>query len=244
MKRAKMMLFIGFLCFSQVVFGQVINDLELSEFGGYPDGSDVTPAWNAAIQAARTGPAKTIHLDAGQYYFYTRPGPIDSAIRILGDGKSSTVLRRAFSGGDFIVVRGLGSSIQDLTIWAEEGTTGGVGLHIISDEQAPGGHNDFRNIWITGMGTYALPLFLDGLKRTSSPNGLRGTRLDNVTVFNGTWYTAELWNCINCQWYGGAIHQGFGTVHKLVIGGPLSTNNRIDLLYEKNNAIIWSNSLR
>jgi hypothetical protein len=99
-------------------------------------------------------------------------------------------------------------------------------------------------VWITGEGTYTLPLFLDGLNRTVAPIGLRTVRLDNVTVFNGTWWAVEWWNCVSCEWFGGGVYQGFGTTQAIVVGGPQSQNNYINAHIDWPASYVWPGSFR
>jgi hypothetical protein len=230
--------------------------LEIGAFGGRPDGSNTTPAWNAAIAAAVAGSDKTIHFPAGDYTFSTPPGPLSGSVRIVGEGQMNTVLHRAYQGNpstdcglggmpasaacDFIVIRGKGSSLRDLTILADSRTAGGTGLHIVADAADAGGYHDIRNVWITGgasprtglsdaSGTYLIPLFLDGTQRPSGPlEGLRVVYLDNVTVWQGTWWAVDWWNCVACEWIGGGVYQGGGTTQNVSVGGPISQRNYLN----------------
>ena len=77
--------------------------LEIVSYGAAPDGSDCTPALNAAIADALAGDQKQIHVPAGQWTFRTPPQPLSAGVGLVGEGKSTTILTRAYSGGEFLV---------------------------------------------------------------------------------------------------------------------------------------------
>jgi hypothetical protein len=219
--------------------------MNIETYGGLPDGSNTTPALNAAVQAAITGADKSVHFNAGAYSFLTTPATIPGLVRISGEGKSSTTLHRNYQGGEFLLATGNGFGLRDLTLWAEAGTSGGVALHLLaSNTVGAGGNHEIENVWITGQGTWMLPLLLDGIERTVAPAGLRTVSLKNVSLFNATWWGAEFWNCVGCEWFGGGCYQGFGTTQAIVVGGALSTKNYINADIDYAASTIWAGSLR
>lgn len=219
--------------------------MHISDFNGYPDGTDTTPALNAAVSAAIATDDKTIYFSAGQYSFQTIPNAFPSLIRLVGQGLSATVFRRAYSGGKFLTLTGNGCGVKDLTLYANSGTSGGYGIHMIaSDTLGAGGNHQIENVWITGKGTWAIPLFLDGINKLQAPAGLRTVHLTNVSVFNATLWAAEFWNCVSCEWFGGGAYQGFGTTQALAVGGALGTKNRIDANIDWAASTVWAGQMR
>src|SRR5690349_528795 len=125
--------------------------LEIVSYGAVPDGSDCTPALNAAIADALAGDQKQIHVPAGQWTFRTPPQPLSAGVGLVGEGKSTTILTRAYSGGEFLVIYNQGTILRDFTIWAGPGTSGGIAIHAVSDDapHGAGGNHLFQNLWVT-----------------------------------------------------------------------------------------------
>jgi hypothetical protein len=205
--------------------------LELTDFGAKADGSDCTPALNAALAAA-SGPTRTIHIPAGEWAFLTQPNVFTMSQRLIGEGKHVTYLTFGLSNSHFIQMQSSGAGLRELSLLAGAGTSGSVALRgFTSDDPAigAGGNHVIEDVWITSKvgATWAIPLFLDGAARTIAPAGIRTVALRNVTVFNATLWAVEWWNTIACEWYGGGAYQGAGTTQSLAIGGPLATENLI-----------------
>ncbi len=230
--------------------------LDIADFGGWPDGSDTTPAWNAALAAAQTGPDRTIRFGQGSYFFDDFPDPITAdGITITGIGQWTTHLVRTFSTApfeNFIELQGRGSLISRLEIATAPGTTGGRGLAIIATNfTAPGGKHKIEDVRISGVlvdgvhqGTWAVPLFLRGDQRTINPAGMRVVHLSNVAVFDGTMWAAVLWGCISCNWFGGGAWQGSGTTQGIAVGGAGGQKNRIDADIDWRASVIWFGQMR
>jgi len=217
--------------------------LDIADYDGAADGSDTSPALKAAVKAALGGCSKVIRFGAGTYHFTTPPPTLTGGVSLVGQGKSTTVLERDYSDGEFLVVREQGTRLQDLTLWAGPGTSGGVALHLIADAAAAGGNHVIESVWITGPGAWTLPLFLDGLNRTMAPIGIRTVTLIDVSVFQATRWAAEWWNAVGCTWSGGGAYQGSGMTDRIVVGGALSQLNLIDAIIDPNSAI-WPGALR
>jgi hypothetical protein len=196
---------------------------------------DSTTAWNGAIARAVAGTDKIVHLYACTYHFQSTPAPISHGIEVLGQGMYTTYLERDYSPGhgcaasacEFISTVDIGETIKDLAIFAARGTSGGWGLHAISTDARKGNDVILDNVYISGYGTYSLPVFLDGQKSLQPPEGIRKVNFTNVTVFNGTWHGFVCWNCVGMSWHGGGLWEGFGTTQDAIVGGPLSTQNMI-----------------
>lgn len=219
--------------------------LDFSTFGGVPGGPDNTQAFNSALKEACNGTDREIYFPAGTYNFYYPPDPNQCGVTLRGSGEWFTILQRQYSDGEFIQFHGNGGGLKDIAIWAARGTSGGVGLHLkASNLIGPGGNQILQNVVISGYGTYTLPLFLDGAERTVEPTGIRTVFMQNVKVFNSTWWAVEFWNAIGCEWFGGGAWQGYGTYQGIAVGGPLSTGNRIDAMIDWKSSYVWPGTLR
>ena len=166
-------------------------------------------------------------------HFATPPNPIQGGIEVIGQGLTATYLERDYQPGatvasaEFILVYDIGSSMRDLSLFAGRGTSNGIALHLIETDARRGGWNVFSDLYISGYGTYTIPVFLDGTLKVTQPKGARDITFRNVSIFNATSTTFECWNCINFQWLGGGYWQGAGTVQTLEVGGPLSTGDML-----------------
>jgi len=250
MKRSELLPFVA-LVFAVVGMTGTAWALEIADYGGYPDGSDTTPALNAALVDACGGSDRTVHFLAGEYAFLTPPAPLCSAIRLVGEGDYATKLTRGYSSADFLVGYGLGIYVRDLAIWTADGTSGGIGLHLIaSDATGPGGKHVIENVRVLGgtaelpLGTFARGIYLDGLARSLDPIGIRAVSMRNVLLWSATEWTAVWWNCISCEWYGGGAYQGIGTTQGIAVGGPLGTKSWIEADIDWAHSTVWSGALR
>ena len=210
---------------------------------------DSTAAWAAAIAQAGSGTDKIVHLFACTYHFDSVPAPISGGIEVLGQGLYTTFLERDYSPGasctaatcEFIQVDDIGDTIKDLAIFAKGGTSGGWGLHVISSDARKTNFVSIDNVYVSGDGTYAVTVFLDGLNSHSPLQGIRAVSLTNVSVFNGTVFGFECWNCVDMNWYGGGVWQGFGTTQSVVVGGPSSAVDTIGAFVNGTNRF-WTGS--
>jgi hypothetical protein len=219
---------------------------DLTAFGGACDGvTDNTPALNAANAAALASATdKTVNIPAGNCLFASQPNLITNGVSLIGQGKGTTVLIRGYSG-NFLRLLGNGVRIENLSLHAGAGTSGGIGIEMVaSNTLGAGGNHVLRHIWITsGSGaTWAIPLGAWGDGRTIAPIGIRTIYMQDVTVFNATFQAMTWWHCHGCEWYGGGAYQGSGTTQQIVVGP--GTNNRIDANYDKAAAIIYTGTMR
>src|SRR5437016_3742454 len=93
-----------------------VDALEITDFGGLPDGSDTSPALAAALAVAVSGPDRTVHFGAGDYAFLTTPPVLDHGVQLSGEGPYNTLLTRHYSGGEFFMGHGNGLGIRRLAI--------------------------------------------------------------------------------------------------------------------------------
>ena len=160
---------------------------------------------------------------------------LSGGVQLVGEGKFNTKLTRHYSNAEFFVGYGNGLGFRNLALWTAPGTSGGIALHLIaSDAAGKGGKHVIEDVRILAgsaehaVGTFALPLYLDGTQRLTPPIGIRAVTLRNVTVFNATWRAVQWWNCIACEWFGGGVYTGEGTTESIVVGGPLAEKNHIE----------------
>ena len=210
---------------------------------------DSTPAWNAAIAQALGGTDKVVHLFACTYHFSSPPAPITGGIEVIGQGLYSTFLERDYSPGptcaaaacEFIQVADIGETIKDLAIFARTGTAGGWGLHVVSTDVRKTNFVSLDNVYVSGYGTYAVSVFIDGLNSHSPLQGVRAVHLTNVSVFNGTVFGFECWNCVDMNWQGGGVWQGFGSTQHVVVGGPSSAVDMV-AAFVNGRDVYWTGS--
>ena len=203
--------------------------MHISMYGGFPDGSDTTPAWNAALGNEK------IEFGSGRYAFLTPPDKIDKdGVTIIGTGQWTTHLTRAYlpvnSFDPFIRLEGRGSRLQGFEITTLPGTTNGFGLSIYADNSRPGGKHHIEHLRIAGqdhLGTWKVALHMNGEDRTINPVGMRSVHLNDVVVFDSTAWLATFRGCLSCEWYGGGAYQGGGTTNGINVAAT-SQKTRID----------------
>lgn len=206
--------------------------------------TDDTPSLNSQVAGALLSSYKEIHFPAGQCVFLSAPSPITGGVSLIGHGKSSTVFMRKYSG-NFLTIYGQGSRIENLTLYADAGTTGGIGIHMVSNENiGAGGNHVLRSLWITGSGIWAIPVFMDGSGKTVAPKGIRTVTAFDLSVFNATSWALECWDCVGFEWFGGGAYQGFGTTQAIVIGGPNAANSYVNAMIDKAASTIYPSAMR
>jgi hypothetical protein len=203
-----------------------------------------TPALDAQALAAVTGRDKEISFPSGQCLFFTPPAPIRGGVSLIGQSKSTTVFIRKYSGS-FLTIYGQGSRVENLTIYADAGTSGGVGIYMASSEaEGAGGNHVLKHLWITGSGTWSIPVFLDGSGKTVAPKGIRTVTAYDLSVFNATGWALECWDCVGFEWFGGGAYQGFGATQAIVIGGPQGANSYVNAMIDRAASTIYPSAMR
>lgn len=158
---------------------------------------DSTPRFNAAIAECIATGIRLIRFDRGMHRFDSKPSDITHSIKLAGDGASISSLVRNFNG-DFIRFtgsQGFGGGMNDLSIYAAAGTSGGVGLTLYGDANASPDYSSFENIVITGAGTYTYSMRVNGLNRPA-PQGVRDVRFRGIDLFCGTFGAALIDNAV------------------------------------------------
>jgi len=222
-----------------------LNAAQAAPFQGMCNGvTDDTPSLNSQLHAQEFSDDHEISFPSGQCAFYSQPDPIIRGMSLLGQSKSTTVFIRKYSGS-FLTIYGNGSRIENLTIYAAPGTAGGIGIYMIADEShGAGGNHDIENVWITGNGTWDIPIFGSGTGKTNSPKGLRTITLRDVNLFNAKIWAFECWDCVGAEWFGGGAYQGFGTTQAVVFGGAMSAGSYVNANIDYGSSIFWAQSMR
>lgn len=125
--------------------------LKINDFGAVPDDvTDTSPAFAAAINAAKLNKVRCILFGVGRYRFKTKPIAIEPGITLEGTNRPETMLIRDYGGADggqksFLVFRGgyadpsvsgtvyggLGGGLKNMHIIAASGTSGGIGIWLL-----------------------------------------------------------------------------------------------------------------
>jgi hypothetical protein len=177
-------------------------DLTDTLYGGVGDalvgggGTDNTPAFNKTVRAVgRRG--GVLHIPPGRYNFASKPTALFNGITIRCADKRNTVLVRKYSeataGAGFIdmnvansddpTVSNSGGGIDNCTLYAETGTTGGSGVNIQSSAATTQGFIRVDRMYITGVGVWNYGVRMDGSLHTTSPEGVRGVWVNDTLVF-------------------------------------------------------------
>jgi len=214
-------------------------------FQGVCDGvTNDTPALNAQILSASTSRDKEIVFPAATCVFMSQPVALRNGVSLIGQSKSLTVLLRKYSGS-FLTVYNQGTRIENLTIFADQNTNGGYGIYMVSDEvNGAGGNHVIRSVWVTGSGTWGIPVFLYGSNKTNNPKGIRTVVAYDLSVFNATFWAFECWDCVGFEWYGGGAYQGFGTTQSVAIGGSMGANSYVSAQIDKAASTFWPSAMR
>lgn len=234
------------ISFAQSGTGALTTDLQTrgravfyakEDFGVVADGvTDDTAAFQRAANAAV---GHTLVLPSGTIEIATAGGIVQTGrVRYVGDGVSSTTIRRAFSpSSDSIGAINLGSactgtSFQNLAIKSKTGTTGGC---LISAVAVLGAGSDFVDLWNVYLSfetadTHKYALYLDGSARTGAPIGIRDWNLKSAHLFGGTGGTVYAKGIIDFCWHGGGAYPGGATTGKIIIAGDATVgSNCVDI---------------
>jgi len=201
------------------------NLISMKEFGALPDltSVDVTPSFNCALQYAKANGLRAIYFPRGSYFFNTPPQSIDFPITIIGDGKGITGLIRNYaassaSNGLLTFLSGSSnSSVRDLGIVADKGTSHGSAISIVASENTALGYFLFSNLYLSAWsgGNWDDTVHIDGTARTTStvgsePIGVRDLDFQNCSVFGAARGAMWLDGVVGFNFIGGGIIQAGG----------------------------------
>ena len=164
---------------------------------------DSTPAYNAFL----AGSTNALCLEAGAYYFLTKPNPIQKPVRITGSTVSKSALVKAYPTPDAIYGEGAvwllgaeasGTVIEHLSVPVNPPTTHGSAIYLQSLLGSPVSYVTLNDINITysAGATYDTGLLIDGTLANTAAQGVRALKLSNISVFSSLNYWSIL--CGNC----------------------------------------------
>jgi hypothetical protein len=175
--------------------------ISIKDFGAISDqGSsfDITAALNSAIAAAASSKISTIYIPGGSYYFNTQPNNITSKVKIVGDGRGTTMLYRNYSPassdiGLFNFRDGCaGSVIEDMGISSNTGTTGGSLISLVASASSAPDFCSFSRLYLTGNNSHDWAVYVDGSARTGATIGVRDTFFSQCSIFGGLYGSVHI----------------------------------------------------
>lgn len=177
----------------------VANEIWIEQAGGGTGVvSNTTALNNCALYVASTPICSTIRFQEGTYAFGTKPTNFTSCTRLVGSGNGATKLKRNYSEGGALgfltwqetVSRTInGSEIENIHVYAEDGTTGGYAVHLTT------GVNIVAQFWTmkassklgqrdpAGTGIFLTTMYVDGSANQTA--GSQGWR--DVVIEDGAW---------------------------------------------------------
>ena len=186
--------------------------------GGAGSTFDNTPAFNALIAAAKAGNQR-MFIDKGVYYFKSKPSNIDFPADLSGLNKNATVMIRDYNeassstGFLHLIPNCNGSTIRNMAIEANVGTTGGCLIAAVSSTTVAIGGLSFENLVLSSLGsaTHFCSLYLNGSAKMpnvppGTPQGIRSTNIYNVDIFGSTSYSLQAISAEGLTWNGGGMY--------------------------------------
>jgi hypothetical protein len=197
-------------------------------YSGVGDGvTDNTATMNAAQESVCASNNRDLVLPVGAFRFLSPPNAPTCAINLVGSGKASTKLIKAYSGlGSYFLKRGQnaadtygGGSIRNLTLWAGSESTDGIAIWVVATVDTGGLSATTKNphgmlidnVMIgkdVGGGSFGFGIYLDG-SNNPGPGaiGVRGinirdTSVNMATVADIYLYNAKGVNLIGVDCYG------------------------------------------
>lgn len=220
----------------------------IRDFGGLPDGSDTTPAFDRAVAWCREHNVHQLSFPAGNYAFRAPPRPIDFGLFLVGEGMAASVLEKDFDNGNFLTLTGgtggNGGGMRDLAVLARPRRAPGNGIVLTATAHHAPHYTEFTNLWVTGAadprggkpGVWGNTFLIDGRAAVGELQGVRGVRLENCHLFNADVSTLYAFNAVGLQVRGGGLYQGAGKGCRLVItGGGTPGRDNCDGIYISTN---------
>ena len=178
--------------------------------------ADATPAFNAFLASN----AHDLCLDAGAYYFLTKPNPIQKPVHIAGSTVSKSALVKAYPtdavyGEGAIWLLGAeasGTVIEHLSVPVNPPTTHGSAIFLQSLLGSPVSYVTLNDINVTysAGATYDTGLLIDGTLANTAAQGVRALKLSNISVFSSlNYWSIVCGNCIGLMGSGLWTNGGF-----------------------------------
>lgn len=222
---------------SRTALSKMQDVVHIKDFGGLPDGSDTTAAFNLAVAATVGSVTTIIKFGRGVYRFTTKPNDITTPVKIVGDGMNTTYLIRDYNGGSATVglfnFRAGGStdptsiSVENCSLLSESGRSGGCLVSIVQPSTGDGTDwSRFSAVRFStnGTSTHDYGLYIDGSARTS-PLGLRSTWVQDCIFFGGLLGSAYVKSVVNFNWSNSPTYSAGGASGKIVLTGTSGVNS-------------------
>lgn len=179
---------------------------------------DSTPAFNAFLASANNH----LCLDAGAYYFLTKPNAIQKPVRITGVSVSKSALVKAYATSNvlgegaiwLLGANASGSVLEHLSLPANAPASHGVLIYVQSQLGSPVSYLLFNDINITyaAGASYDEAILIDGTAASTAAQGVRFAKFENLSLFlppSGGYWTLQCFNCIGAMfanvWTNGSI---------------------------------------
>jgi hypothetical protein len=186
---------------------------------------DNKAAFQAFIADAVAAGVKSVSIGAEWIEFHSKPD-IPAGMRITGENSSESALVRCYSGDFIQFSSGFNGGLHKLAIYAASGTSGGAGLLLRATASLSPDYSSFSDLVITGAGTWAWPLFIDGTQR-ASPQGVRDLDFRNINLFCGTLGALQIANGVGVTFTGLGAYPAGGSSGNVYIGSGSNTVNLI-----------------
>lgn len=206
--------------------------------------NDCTAAFNTLVAKCNTNNIHRIHFPAGNYRFASAPTAFATGIILTGEGASATVIVRDFTPGgiseplfSWTASSNNGGGAEDLEIYAAPGTSHGKAILLLASATHAPDFSNFRNVVVTGGGTWYLPIHVDGSLRVTGAKGVRDVLFENVTIFNTDSANGCLYvnNGDSIRFMGGGVFTGGGVnANVSITGGGTSLSNSIHVRIDSN----------
>lgn len=214
------------------------GEIRFDQLGIFDDGgaSDQKAGVQAAIDRAL---ADELPLNGtfGTFRIDSALDKITEDFTFFGDQKGSFRIRRNYTEAD--ATRGVlhaeagTQSWRDIYIEAEAGTTGGAGFSLVATASTSPDFSVIENVLATGLsgtGTFAHPIYVDGSARTGSALGVRDLAIINGDFFAGTTHIGFFKSVNNTKLLGAQFFTAGGTATTVRVDGTASSPSNTFLL--------------
>lgn len=195
----------------------------IQDYAGATTGN-AQDALNSAVADCITGNYRKITIPAGTFEMAAVPSPITHGIRLVGECPSQSILQKAHNGDGitFDGVGAMGGGLSNIAIYSKAGFSGGTALTLSATSTISPDYSWFENIVITGAGSWATGVHIDGSPR-SVPQGIRDIRFQNINIFACTSSCGYLDNAVGVRFDGLACYPAGGTTANFYITGGSNT---------------------
>lgn len=174
-------------------------------FGGFPNGSTVTAAWNDMLGYAEDEGKFQGQAFEGTYTFSSKPNAINFAFAIKGKSKSKTTFLRNYSEATnadaFMNITQLvggvstnGSRMEAFSVVAATGTANGIMVQGKTDGPVAGFYYFNVNVTYQGTGQFDRAMSFDGMANTTlGGQGIRDITTEDCTLFAPTSATSAFY---------------------------------------------------